>query len=209
MVDRNATGREPTLFSAILTPHRSLGGAGFLVLMLAVIIVSFASGLFFFLIGAWPVMGFLGLDVLLIYWAFRISYRTADAFEEVTVTPTGDVAKDLRSFLAAYTAVFSHPAAAAAMPGLIASYHSRPAAEFGTGRFAISMRPHFRAMLAAAAPGTVDPDVDADGLLDILIGSVMFRTMLLPFTDRAGAADGSAELLIRLTRPRADQSERT
>jgi uncharacterized membrane protein len=88
MTDGNATGREPTLFSAILTPHRSLGGAGFLVLMLAVSVVSFASGLFFFLIGAWPVMGFLGLDVLLIYWAFRISYRTADAFEEVIVTPS-------------------------------------------------------------------------------------------------------------------------
>ena len=88
MIDRNAAGHEPTLFSAILTPHRSLSGAGFLVLMLAVSIVSFASGLFFFIIGAWPVVGFLGLDVLLIYWAFRMSYWTGAAFEEVTVTPS-------------------------------------------------------------------------------------------------------------------------
>jgi uncharacterized membrane protein len=88
MTDRNAAGHEPTLFSAILTPHRSLSGAGFFVLMLAVSIVSFASGLFFFIVGAWPVVGFLGLDVLLIYWAFRMSYRRAEAFEEVTVTPS-------------------------------------------------------------------------------------------------------------------------
>jgi uncharacterized membrane protein len=88
MIDCNAAGHEPTLFSAILTPHRSLSGAGFLVLMLAVSVVSFASGLFFFVIGAWPVVGFLGLDVLLIYWAFRMSYRAAIAFEEVTVTPS-------------------------------------------------------------------------------------------------------------------------
>ena len=88
MTDRNAVGHEPTLFSAILTPHRSLSGAGFLVLMLAISIVSFATGLFFFIIGAWPVVGFLGFDVLLIYWAFRMSYRTGAAFEEVTVTPS-------------------------------------------------------------------------------------------------------------------------
>ena len=44
--------------------------------------------MFFFLLGAWPVVGFLGLDVLLVYWAFRANYRAAAAFEEVTVTPS-------------------------------------------------------------------------------------------------------------------------
>ena len=38
--------------------------------------------------GAWPVFGFFGLDVLLFYWAFRINYRHAAAYEEVSVTPT-------------------------------------------------------------------------------------------------------------------------
>ena len=38
--------------------------------------------------GAWPVIGFLGLDVLLVYWVFRANYRAAAAFEEVTVTPS-------------------------------------------------------------------------------------------------------------------------
>ena len=49
---------------------------------------SFVGGMFFFLLGAWPVVGFLGLDVLLVYWAFRANYRAAAAFEEVTVTPS-------------------------------------------------------------------------------------------------------------------------
>ena len=49
---------------------------------------SFIGGMFFFLLGAWPVVGFLGLDVLLVYWAFRANYRAAAAFEEVTVTPS-------------------------------------------------------------------------------------------------------------------------
>jgi uncharacterized membrane protein len=59
---------------------------GFLVLMAAVGGVSFAAGIVFLILGAWPVVGFFGLDVLLIYWAFRTNYRAARAYEEVTVT---------------------------------------------------------------------------------------------------------------------------
>ena len=79
---------EPTLFSAIITPHRSLSATSFMVVMALVGVVSFAGGLFFFILGAWPVVGFLGLDVLLIYWAFQANYRSAAAFEQVTVTPS-------------------------------------------------------------------------------------------------------------------------
>jgi uncharacterized membrane protein len=79
---------EPPIFSAVLTPHRSLSAGGFAVLMGAVIAVSFAAGLVFMLAGAWPVFGFFGLDVLLIYWAFRASYRAGAAYEQVVVTPT-------------------------------------------------------------------------------------------------------------------------
>src|SRR3954452_12375359 len=77
----------PELFSALLTPHRSLSRAGFLALMLFVIAVSFAAGLVCVLIGAWPVFGFFGLDVLAIYWAFRVNFFRAQAFEEITITP--------------------------------------------------------------------------------------------------------------------------
>src|SRR3954467_15607347 len=79
---------EPTLFSAIITPHRSLSGTGFLAVMALVGGFSFIGGLFFFWLGAGPVIGFLGLDVALVYWAFRANYRAAAAFEEVTVTPS-------------------------------------------------------------------------------------------------------------------------
>jgi uncharacterized membrane protein len=78
----------PELFSALLTPHRSLSRTGFLVLMGFVSAVSFAAGLAFWLMGAWPVFGFFGLDVLAIYWAFRINFRHARATEEIRVTPS-------------------------------------------------------------------------------------------------------------------------
>jgi uncharacterized membrane protein len=79
---------QPELFSALLTPHRSLNRTGFLVLMAFLCAISFAAGLAFLLMGAWPVFGFFGLDVLAVWWAFRISYRNAKAREEITVTPS-------------------------------------------------------------------------------------------------------------------------
>jgi uncharacterized membrane protein len=66
-------------------PHRSLSQRGFLVLMLAIGLVSFVTGVFFVMIGAWPVMGFFGLDVGLIWFAFRLNYRAARQFELVEI----------------------------------------------------------------------------------------------------------------------------
>lgn len=77
---------DPPLFDAVLAPHRSLGPRGFLILMSAVCLFAFAAGLGFYLAGAWPVVGFLGLDVLLVYAAFRANYRHGRMFENVTLT---------------------------------------------------------------------------------------------------------------------------
>ena len=83
---RPASGPEAAIFSAVLTPHRSLGPTGFLIFMLVLGGISFMSGMVFLLAGAWPIFGFFGLDVLLVYWAFRVNYRAARAYEEVQVT---------------------------------------------------------------------------------------------------------------------------
>jgi uncharacterized membrane protein len=77
---------ERPFYSAVLWPHRSLGPAGFRRLMIAVGAVSAFASLPFFVMGAWPVIGFFGLDVLLLYLAFRWNYRTARAREEVDLT---------------------------------------------------------------------------------------------------------------------------
>ena len=70
-------------FRALLTPHRSLSPMGFMILMSAVCLMSFGTGLLFYLIGAWPVIGFMGLDVLLIYVAFKLNYRAGRLYETV------------------------------------------------------------------------------------------------------------------------------
>src|SRR5260370_7730407 len=86
--DFDPEAAEPTLFSALLTPHRSLNRTGFLVLMAFLSLISFAAGVAFLLMGAWPVFGFFGLDVLAIYWAFKINFRRARACEEIPPSPT-------------------------------------------------------------------------------------------------------------------------
>jgi uncharacterized membrane protein len=82
-----ARDEEERRFSALLTPHRSLGPKGFVVLMTAVCLISFSTGLLFYLIGAWPVVGFMGLDVALVYIAFKLNYRAARLYETVDLTP--------------------------------------------------------------------------------------------------------------------------
>src|SRR5215467_13366994 len=77
---------DPKIFAAIITPHRSLGPTGFVILMSGLGVLSFIAGVIFVSLGAWPVLGFFGLDVLLVYFAFRANYRSARAYEEVTVT---------------------------------------------------------------------------------------------------------------------------
>jgi uncharacterized membrane protein len=73
-------------FRAVLVPHRSLSARGFVILMAVLGGVSFAMGLAFTYIGAWPVLGFFGLDVAIVYLAFKLNYRAARAVETVEVT---------------------------------------------------------------------------------------------------------------------------
>jgi uncharacterized membrane protein len=88
MTANNDPNPDTPLFSAVMSPNRSLGKRGFGILMLAVAGISFVAGTIFAIAGAWPVTGFFGLDVLLIYWAFRVNYRDGRAYEEIVVTPT-------------------------------------------------------------------------------------------------------------------------
>jgi uncharacterized membrane protein len=77
---------EPAIYAAVLTPHRSLGSRGFLGVMIVLSMMSLTVGLIFWSIGAWPIPGFLGLDVLAVYAAFRLSYRQARAAEEIRLS---------------------------------------------------------------------------------------------------------------------------
>ena len=75
------------LFAATLTPHRSLTRRGYRYVIALACILASIPGIVFFSLGAWPVVGFLGLDVLAIGWALAASMRSGKQYEVVTLWP--------------------------------------------------------------------------------------------------------------------------
>jgi len=91
MSDRNVdieagAGRAELLFHATLKPYRSLSPRGYALLLMLVGGTCFLGGLLFWSMGAWPIAGFFGLDILIIQFAFRMNYRAARACEIVELT---------------------------------------------------------------------------------------------------------------------------
>lgn len=81
--------QEPAVFlDAELRPNRSLSPSGFRTVMALLVVMTLFPAIVFLSHGAWPVAGFLGLDVLAVYVAFRLSYDQARAREFVKVTQT-------------------------------------------------------------------------------------------------------------------------
>lgn len=76
----------PKTWAVTLMPHRSLSRRGFLIVMGFIAAANFALGLAFYMIGAWPVLGFLGLDVLAVWWAFKANFADARRAERIEIT---------------------------------------------------------------------------------------------------------------------------
>ena len=77
---------EPPVFAAVIRPHRSLGRDGFRVVMTLCCIALVVASIPFVALGFWPVAGLLGLDVLALYVAFRVNFRSGRSFEELELT---------------------------------------------------------------------------------------------------------------------------
>jgi uncharacterized membrane protein len=73
-------------WQATLTPNRSLSREGFVAIMVLVVLVNLVVGGLFMAVGAWPVAGFAGLDVLIIWWAFRANFADARQMERISIT---------------------------------------------------------------------------------------------------------------------------
>jgi uncharacterized membrane protein len=78
----------PKSWVVTLTPHRSLSRRGFMIVMSLIAALNFVAGVVFFAIGAWPVVGFCGLDVLLMWWAFHANFSDASRAERIEITET-------------------------------------------------------------------------------------------------------------------------
>lgn len=70
-----------------LTPHRAMNRAGLHRVIVLTCVLASIPGIVFFAMGAWPILGFLGLDIALLYWAMTVSLRDGQAREVVTLWP--------------------------------------------------------------------------------------------------------------------------
>src|SRR3954462_2888580 len=80
---------ETVLFSTLLRPHRSLSPVGFKWLIRAVLLANLLVALPMYWLGAWPIAGFCGLDVALLWWLFDRNYFDARLSETLTPTDRG------------------------------------------------------------------------------------------------------------------------
>jgi uncharacterized membrane protein len=81
------TDQPAPLFSAVITPHRSLAPSGARLVVILCCLAAVGSSIPFIVLGAWPVAGFLGLDILALAIAFKASFRSAKSVEEVILSP--------------------------------------------------------------------------------------------------------------------------
>ncbi len=73
-------------FNATLVPHRSLSRRGFRLLITVLLVANLLIGLPIYLLGAWPVIGFMGLDIALVIVLFRLNYKSGRLTETLTLT---------------------------------------------------------------------------------------------------------------------------
>jgi uncharacterized membrane protein len=84
---RTVAGADDATLRILLQPYRSLSPRGFVLVMAILCAISFAAGIYFASKGAWPIFGFFGLDVALVYGAFQLNYRSGLLHEIVEVGP--------------------------------------------------------------------------------------------------------------------------
>ncbi len=90
--DHGAPGSDPDpsaerLYDVRLVPHRSMSTGNVRILMLVFAAAGVFTSIPFVVMGAWPVAGFMGLDVAILYLAFRVNFDAARAYEDILVTP--------------------------------------------------------------------------------------------------------------------------
>ena len=84
---REKTLKKQEIITITLWPYRSLGSRGFSFLMGGFIGLTFILSLLFYTLGAWPVIGFLGMEIGLVWLVFRMNYNAGGNFEQISITP--------------------------------------------------------------------------------------------------------------------------
>jgi len=143
-------------------------------------------------------------------WSNRVELIETAVFpsmQVVAVTPSGNLRADLQSYVDAFTTTLSRPAARAALPGLLSEYQHTPERNQSVAmRVGAGVRDSFRTLIEQQPAGTIATELDIEFLLDLLVGSVLYRLFILPYTGRTHVpADDTAEVLFRALTPCAEK----
>jgi uncharacterized membrane protein len=84
--DEPATGAEAIRFSRVLRPHRSSSERAIRIITLFVLFLFTPTATVFLIVGAWPVFGIMGLEVVGLIFALRYNHRVGTAFEAITIS---------------------------------------------------------------------------------------------------------------------------
>jgi uncharacterized membrane protein len=79
---------DPVLLDRTLRPSPPMSPSALKWVVVGVATINLAFGAVLASHGAWPVMPFMGLDVVLLAWAFRASLRASRRHERVLLTPS-------------------------------------------------------------------------------------------------------------------------
>ncbi|HEX4015249.1 MAG TPA: TetR-like C-terminal domain-containing protein [Frankiaceae bacterium] len=138
-------------------------------------------------------------------WPSRIELIEAavsSAADLARFPPSGDLRRDIRRFMRAYVTIFAEPAAQAALRPLLVRYQTAGNDRDASGFLHISTRPQFAEILRPAAPGTVDPAINPDDVFDMLLGSLLARSLVPPVARRRRPLERLVDLVARAVEPR-------
>ena len=82
-------GTQAVAFEAVIVPHRSLSRRGLFILIAALCSLSSITATAFFLLGAWPIAGFSGAEILLAIALLRYNARSVRASEVLLLSEAG------------------------------------------------------------------------------------------------------------------------
>jgi len=145
----------PLLFEAVIRPRRSLSATGLRWLLAAIAVLSGLIAARFWMIGAWPVIGFCGLEIALAGVLLYLNHRSARAQEQVllhgdrlrlvTIGPSGAMRE--RSLPSAWLTIQleEHPRRALRLLACTRTAH----AEIGLALGEVEKRDLARALLSA------------------------------------------------------------
>jgi len=83
-LDQQDAGR--IRFSRVLRPHRSSSERAIKIVTGFMLCLFIPTGTIFLINGAWPVFGFMGVEVAGLIFALRYNYKVGSAFEAITIS---------------------------------------------------------------------------------------------------------------------------